>query len=71
MPFEHQVIEYWGWLFGHPREVRILDPSTWSQVGFLLGTLGILILLAIIVPFFWFLIAAIKHGPSEGFYLVA
>lgn len=71
MPFEHQVIEYWGWLLGNPGEVRILDPSTWSQVGFLLGTLGILILLVIIVPFFWFLIAAIKHGPSEGFYLVA
>jgi ABC-type transport system involved in multi-copper enzyme maturation permease subunit len=71
MPFEHQVIEYWGWLFGNPSAVRLLDATTWSQVGFLLGATGILILLSIIVPFLWFLIAAIKHGPSEGFYLVA
>jgi ABC-type transport system involved in multi-copper enzyme maturation permease subunit len=71
MPFEHQVIEYWGWLVGNPGAVRLLDANTWSQIGFLLGAGGILVLLAVIVPFLWFLIAAIKHGPSEGFYLVA
>jgi ABC-type transport system involved in multi-copper enzyme maturation permease subunit len=71
MPFEHHVIEYWEWMLGNFNEVRLLDASTWSQVGFLLGTAGILLLLSVLVPFLWFLIAAIKHGPSEGFYLVA
>ncbi|MGI8982597.1 MAG: ABC transporter permease [Pirellulaceae bacterium] len=71
MPFEHQITEYWGWLLGNPGTVRLLDARTWSQVGFLLGAAGILLLLAVLVPFLWFLIAAIKHGPSEGFYLVA
>lgn len=71
MPFEHHVIEYWEWLLGDPRAIRLLDASTWSHIGFLLGTVGILFLLSLIVPFLWFLIAAIKHGPSEGFYLVA
>lgn len=71
MPFEHQVTEYWGWLLGNPGAVRLLDARSWSEVGFLLGAGGILLLLAVLVPFLWFLIAAIKHGPSEGFYLVA
>ena len=71
MPFEHQVTEYWGWLLGNPGAVRLLDSRSWSQIGFLLGAGGILLLLAVIVPFLWFLIAVIKHGPSEGFYLVA
>ncbi|MFN0020673.1 MAG: ABC transporter permease [Pirellulaceae bacterium] len=71
MPFEHNVIEYWEWMLGNPRAIRLLDASTWSQIGFLLGTAGILLLLSVLVPFLWFLIAAIKHGPSEGFYLVA
>ncbi|MCE9524621.1 MAG: hypothetical protein K8R36_01045 [Planctomycetales bacterium] len=71
MPFEHHVIEYWEWLLGDPRAIRLLDASTWYHIGFLLGTAGILLLLSLIVPFLWFLIAAIKHGPSEGFYLVA
>lgn len=71
MPFEHQIVEYWEWMLPNFSEVRILDARTWSQVGFLLGAGSILLLLSILFPFLWFLIAVIKHGPSEGFYLVA
>ena len=49
MPFEHQVTEYWGWLLGNPGAVRLLDSRSWSQIGFLLGAGGILLLLAVIV----------------------
>lgn len=71
MPFEHHITLYWEWLLGDPSKVRLLDATTWQNVGFLAGATGILLLLAIAVPFLWFLIAAVKHGPSEGFYLVA
>jgi ABC-type transport system involved in multi-copper enzyme maturation permease subunit len=71
MPFEHHIIEYWDWLLGNPSQVHILDARSWSNIGFLLGASGILLLLAVLFPFLWFLIAVIKHGPSEGFYLVA
>ncbi len=52
-------------------EVRLLDARSWSNIGFLMGASGVLLLLAFLFPFLWFLIAVIKHGPSEGFYLVA
>jgi len=71
MPFEHQIVEFWSWLLGNPSEVRLLNADTWPQIGFVLGAGGILLVLAIMLPFIWFLIAVIKHGPSEGFYLVA
>ena len=71
MPFEHHVTVYLEWLLGDPRQVRLLDASSWEHIGFLFGAAGILLLLAVVAPFLWFLIAAVKHGPSEGFYLVA
>ncbi len=71
MPFEHHVMTYSNWLFGDPLKIWFLDPTTWGNIGFLLGSLIILFLLVIGTPFLWFLIAAVKHGPSEAFYLVA
>jgi ABC-type transport system involved in multi-copper enzyme maturation permease subunit len=71
MPFEHHVTEYWEWILGDPSKVRLLDASTWPSIGFLWAAAGVLLLLAVLAPFFWFLIAVVKHGPSEGFYLVA
>ncbi len=71
MPFEHHVTTYWTWLFGDPLNIQLLDASTWGNIGFLLGALIILFLLSIGAPFLWFLMAAVKHGPSEAFYLVA
>ncbi|HUE75008.1 MAG TPA: ABC transporter permease [Pirellulaceae bacterium] len=71
MPFEHHVMTYWTWLFGDPLKIRFLDASTWGNIGFLLGALIILFVLSIGAPFVWFLLAAVKHGPSEAFYLVA
>jgi ABC-type transport system involved in multi-copper enzyme maturation permease subunit len=71
MPFEHHIIEYWEWMFGDRSQIRLVDSGTWHHIGFLLGSSGVLLLLAVLFPFLWFLIAVIKHGPSEGFYLVA
>ena len=71
MPFEHHVMTFWYWLFGDPLKIRFLDATTWTHIGFLLGALIILFLIAIGAPFVWFLMAAVKHGPSEAFYLVA
>jgi hypothetical protein len=47
MPFEHHVMTYWTWLLGDPLKIRFLDASTWGNIGFLLGELIILILLAL------------------------
>jgi ABC-type transport system involved in multi-copper enzyme maturation permease subunit len=71
MPFEHKIVEYWEWMLPNIKEVYILKAETWPNIGFLLGAGLILLLLAVMFPFLWFLIAVIKHGPSEGFYLVA
>ena len=71
MPFEHHVTTYWTWLLGEPLKIRFLDAGTWGNIGFLPGALLILFVLSIGAPFLWFLIAAVKHGPSEAFYLVA
>ena len=71
MPFEHHVMTYWYWLFGDPLKIRFLDATTWKHIGFLLGGLIILFLISLGAPFVWFLMAAVKHGPSEAFYLVA
>jgi hypothetical protein len=71
MPFEHHVMTYWYWLFGEPQRIRFLDATTWKHIGFLLGALIILFLISLGAPFVWFLMAAVKHGPSEAFYLVA
>lgn len=66
MGFEYQIVKYSDWLFGDP--AKITDPSQW---GFLLGALAILLILAIVIPLIWFLVASIPLGPSEAFYLVA
>lgn len=71
MPFEHHVMTYWYWLLGEPTKIQFLNATTWNNIGFLPGALIIMFLLSIGTPFVWFLIAAIKHGPSEAFYLVA
>jgi hypothetical protein len=68
MPFEHQVVNYWTWLAGDPSKWRLLQPETW---GFLTGLVAILLLLLVVVPFIWFLIASLQMGPGEAFYLVA
>jgi hypothetical protein len=68
MPFEHNIVDYWTWLAGDPAKWRLLQPETW---GFLSGLVAILLLLAIVVPFIWFLIASMQMGPGEAFYLVA
>lgn len=68
MAFEHDILTYWEWLLGDPAKLQPLQPDTW---GFLFGSLAILLLLAIAAPFFCFLAAAIRLGPSEGFYAVA
>jgi hypothetical protein len=68
MAFEHQIVDYWTWLAGDPATWRLLQPETW---GFLSGLVAILFLLAIFVPFIWFLIASMQMGPGEAFYLVA
>lgn len=68
MPFEHRIVDYWTWLAGDPAKWRLLQPETW---GFLSGLVAILLLLAIVVPFIWFLFASMQMGPSEAFYLVA
>ena len=71
MPFEHHVMTYWTWLFGEPTKIRFLDAETWSHIGFLLGALIIVFLLCLGAPLIWFLMASVKHGPGEAFYLVA
>lgn len=71
MPFEHKVMTYWEWLLGDPTQVRFFDASTWSNLGFLFGAFLILSLISVVAPLIWFLIAAVQHGPGEGFYLVA
>ncbi len=63
MAFEYQVIKYNEWLLGNPR-----DPREW---GFLLGSIAILLILGMVIPLIWFLVASIPLGPSEAFYLVA
>jgi ABC-type transport system involved in multi-copper enzyme maturation permease subunit len=68
MAFENDILTYWEWLLGDPTKLRPFDPSTW---GFLFGSLAILLLLAILAPLVCFLVAAVRLGPSEGFYAVA
>jgi ABC-type transport system involved in multi-copper enzyme maturation permease subunit len=68
MPFEHKIVDYWTWLVGDPTTWRLLQPETW---GFLSGLVAILLMLAFVVPFIWFLFASIQMGPGEAFYLVA
>jgi ABC-type transport system involved in multi-copper enzyme maturation permease subunit len=71
MPFEHKIVNYWEWMLPNIREVYVLKTESWPNIGFVLGAGIILLLLAVMFPFLWFLIAVIKHGPGEGFYLVA
>jgi ABC-type transport system involved in multi-copper enzyme maturation permease subunit len=71
MPFEHHVMTYGEWLFGDPLKLQFFNTNSWRHIGFLPGAVAIIFLLSIGLPFVWFLLAAVKHGPSEGFYLVA
>ena len=67
MAFENDILTYWEWLLGDPEKLRPLQPDTW---GFLFGSLAILLLIGVLAPFLCFLFAAIRLGPSEGFYAV-
>ena len=71
MPFEHHVTTYWTWLLGEPTKILFFDANTWKNIGFLPGALLIGFMLCLAAPFLWFLIAAVRHGPSEAFYRVA
>jgi hypothetical protein len=66
LSFENKLITYYEWLF--PSTVNWQRPDTW---GFALGAIVIIFLLAILAPFFWFVIASFTRGPSEAFYLVS
>lgn len=66
LSFENKLITFYEWLF--PSEFNLQRPDTW---GFALGALVIIFLLAILSPFFWFVIASFTRGPSEAFYLVS
>ncbi len=66
LSFENKLITYYEWLF--PSDFVLQRPDTW---GFALGALVIIFLLAILSPFFWFVIASFSRGPSEAFYLVS
>ena len=71
MPFEHQIVDFWEWLAGDPRSFLFLQQETWGNLGFFFGSLAILFVLSLIGPCIWYLVAAVKHGPVEGFYVVA
>ena len=68
MAFEHDILTYWEWLLGDPAKLRPWQPDTW---GYLFGALAILLFLSVVAPLVCFLIAAVRLGPSEGFYAVA
>ena len=66
LSFENKLITFYEWLF--PSQFILSRPDTW---GFALGALVIIFLLAVLGPFFWFVIASFTRGPSEAFYLVS
>ena len=72
MPFENQILTFSEWFWGHPlTKFSPFLPKTWGELGFFFGTIVIVFFVSLIVSFLWYLIAAMQHGPSEGFYLVA
>jgi hypothetical protein len=66
LSFENRLITYYEWLF--PSKFDWMRPDTW---GFVIGALVIIFLLAVLSPFFWFVIASFSRGPNEAFYLVS
>lgn len=70
MPFENRILTFGEWFLGSDK-FTMFDPKTWDQLGFFLGSLVVLFLLSIVAPFVWYLMAVVKHGPSEAFYVVA
>jgi len=70
MPFENRVLTFSEWFLGSDT-FSMFNPATWDQIGFMVGTMVMLLLMAILAPFIWYLMAVVKHGPSEAFYVVA
>lgn len=68
LSFENKLITYYEWMFSNRAAFDWQRPDTW---GFALGAFVIIFLLAILGPFFWFVIASFTRGPSEAFYLVS
>src|SRR4051812_6418055 len=68
MALERGIPDFITWLLGDPSRASLLVPTSW---GFLFGTLAIVLLLFLVVPFICFLILSLQYGPSEAFYYVA
>lgn len=68
MALERGIPDFITWLLGDPSRASLLVPTSW---GFLFGTLAIVLLLLLVVPFICFLILSLQYGPSEAFYYVA
>ncbi|QDU25475.1 hypothetical protein ETAA8_05430 [Anatilimnocola aggregata] len=66
LSFENRLITYYEWLWGSAYNWQ--QPDKW---GFAIGAVIIIFALALLVPFFWFVIASFSRGPSEAFYLVS
>ncbi|HEX5104903.1 MAG TPA: ABC transporter permease [Pirellulaceae bacterium] len=68
MALEDGIPNFWTWLLGDPVKASLFRPDSW---GFLPGTIAICFILLLLVPFFCFVVASFKYGPSEAFYYVA
>lgn len=66
LSFENKLITFYEWLWGSAYNWQ--QPDKW---GFAIGAVAIIFALAILSPFFWFVIASFSRGPSEAFYLVS
>lgn len=61
MPIEYEVLPYLEWLL----------PSPGERFGALIQFIASFAVLGLICLLAWYLVAAIRQGPSEGFYAVA